>query len=82
MLKNLSLTALIIGSLSGCSTVKVVHAELECPGIPVHNVTFTQEEKDSMPDSVVDKVDVIITTYKQRILSQCEIISAHNRAHK
>lgn len=81
MLKSLSLTALIVGSLTACTSTKLIHVDLDCPGIPKHNVTFTDEEKESITDSAVQKIDLIITTYKQRIITQCEMINAHNKIH-
>lgn len=81
MLKILSLTLLIIGSF-GCTSTKLIHVDLDCPGIPKHNVKFTDEEKQSISDSAVQKIDLIITTYKTRIETQCKLINAHNEVHK
>ena len=81
MIKNLSLTLLIVGSVA-CTTVVDIHEPINCLGIPRHNVVFSEKEKSSIPRPVVDKIDFIITTYKQRILTQCKRLEDHNELHK
>ena len=77
---SLSLILLISGS-SGCTTKVDAYVPLDCPGIPSHNVIFTDSEKASITDSVALKVSTIINTYKERIKTQCKLINNHNEIH-
>ena len=82
MLKKAVMMTLIAFSLSACSTLEIVHAPLELPCVPEHNVMFKMGETDVMSDELYTKFKTIIVTYKERIKTQCKLAEQHNEAHK
>ena len=81
MLKKAVTTMLIVFSLQACSSIEVIHADLELPCVPEHGVYFAPGETDVMSDELYNKFKKIILTYKQRIKSQCELADKHNELH-
>ena len=82
MLKKATLIALIACSIQSCSTLEVAHSDIVLPCVPSHSVYFTQAEVDSIDGDLFDKFEKIILTYKQRIITQCEIAKKYNESYK
>ncbi len=78
---KVSLIFLTIISLSACSTLELVHVPVDCLGQPQINVTFTQQEADTMSIETVKKIALIRNTLKARINAQCNINNKHDRLH-
>lgn len=68
--------------LTGCSTLEIVHVPLDCRLIPASTVSFTNDEIEQTPDSVVDKFKERSDQLKARIQTVCKDIKAHNFAHE
>ena len=81
MLKKAVITMLTVFSLSSCSTLEIVHADLELPCVPDHGVYFSIGETDVMSDELYNKFKKIIITYKERIKTQCKLAEQHNANH-
>lgn len=75
------MTVMLTFSLQACTTLEIVHADLELPCVPNHGVRFSIGETDSMSEELYSKFERIIHTYKQRIITQCELTEKHNRLH-
>lgn len=82
MLKRIVMSVLVIFSLSACSTMEIVHAELKLPCMPEHGVTFKSGETAPMSDELYSKFEKIIITYKKRIELQCRLAEQHNQLHE
>ncbi len=80
-LTKASLIALMAGSLISCSSTVDAFKPMPCDGVPIHHVTFTDKEKESITESVAAKVTKIMVIYKARIRAQCKAVDAHNKAH-
>lgn len=81
MLKKAAMMTLIVFSLSSCSTLEIVHSDLDLPCVPDHGVYFSIGETDGMSEELYNKFKKIIITYKQRILTQCSLTKEHNVLH-
>lgn len=81
MLKKAVTMTLIACSLTACSSVEVVHADLNLPCVPEHGVSFYDGETDVMSDALYGKFRKIIITYKERIKTQCKLVEMHNEEH-
>ena len=82
MLKRAVMSATLIFSLQACTTLEIVHADLELPCMPDHGVYFSIGETEHVKNETYDKFEKIILTYKQRIVTQCELVKQHNEAHQ
>ena len=52
MLKRAVMSVTLIFSLQACTTLEIVHAELELPCMPKHGVIFNAGETDSISEEV------------------------------
>lgn len=82
MLKRAVMSVTLIFSLQACTTLEIVHADLELPCMPKHGVIFNAGETDSISEEIYSKFERIIITYKERIKTQCKLVNQHNEAHK
>ena len=82
MIVKASLTSLMIYSLSGCSTLEIIHSPVDCLGLPQVRLQFTQDEANSMSIETVNKIVLMRETYKARINAQCEINLNHDKLHR
>lgn len=71
-------------STQSCTSINKIaaHEPVGCLGVPIHNVSFTNDEQLNTPDTVLDKLVLITTTYKQRIKTNCELVKSHNKIHE
>lgn len=81
MLKKVVMSVMLTFSLQACTTLEIVHADLELPCVPNHGVYFSIGETKHVKDETYDKFEKIILTYKQRIITQCELVNNHNLEH-
>ena len=68
--------------LTGCSASVKVHVPIQCLRMPAHHVVFTEQEKESITDSVLTKFELIVETYKARIRANIKACELHNELHK
>ena len=68
--------------LTGCSTTVKVHVPMQCLPMPEHHAVFTEQEKESITDSVLTKFELIVETYKARIRANIKTCELHNELHK
>ncbi len=83
--------------LTGCTTSVKVHVPIKCLPVPNHSVVFTDSEVNVLSKSVLDdgrlvvsedkpslldKFEQIVTIYKQRITTNCELVESHNKLHE
>lgn len=68
--------------LTGCKTIEIAHAPINCLGQPEARTGFTYEEKAKLTDSMKLKIRTFAVTLRQRIKSQCEINKKHDQEHK
>ena len=67
--------------LTGCSATVKVHVPMQCLPMPEHHVVFTEQEKESITDSVLTKFELIVETYKARIRANIKTCELHNKLH-
>ena len=76
-----SLICLIISMTSACSTLEIAHAPLDCLGMPLDDVRFSQKEANAMSNETAMKIVEIRVIYRKRIKSICKQIEHHNELH-
>jgi len=81
MLRKVVTSVIVIFSLQACTTLEIVHADLELPCLPEHGVMFRIGETDNINEETYSKFEKIILTYKQRIITQCNMVENHNLLH-
>lgn len=80
--RSLSAILLTIFSLTGCSTLKIVHVPVGCEGQPNVSINFDDKEAETITDDMLLKLTIFATTLRERINSQCEINKEHDRLHE
>ena len=84
MIRKAVMMTLIAFSLQSCATIEIAHSPLKItqPCVPVHGVIFNIGETDVMSDQLYAKFKKIIVTYKQRLITNCDNVIKHNKAHE
>ncbi len=76
------ITVSLIIILAGCQTIEVTgHEAVGCEEMPNAEHNFTHEEKANMTDGTKFKIRKVAVILRQRINSQCEINSDHDKLH-